>query len=125
MRCVAWCHSLLQQKNVSCAMNLCDIAECALQQRRAQDDVDPYEVFIQMESLLDKLKLLNYDKGFCQPEKMKPIPKHYFALQGSTSDQLYYFGKLVAWLISLCGQKFAAPDQVRIFVYCHSCKAVK
>lgn len=64
-----------------------------------------------MENLLDKLKLLDYDTKFCQTEKMKPLSRHYFATAGNTSEQLYYFGKLMSWLLSLANQKFAAPDQ--------------
>lgn len=64
-----------------------------------------------MENLLDKLKILDYDTGFCVPEKMKPLTRHYFSNSGVTGDQLYYFGKLMAWLIGLNGGKFIAPDQ--------------
>eukprot|EP00042_Codosiga_hollandica_P025018 m.108578 g.108578 ORF g.108578 m.108578 type:complete len:424 (+) comp51742_c0_seq5:91-1362(+) len=76
-----------------------------------RDEVDAYEVFVQMELLLDKLKLLNFETDFCSPEKVKPFSRHYFALAGNTSEQLYHFGKIMSWLLLLTGQRFQAPDQ--------------
>ncbi len=34
-----------------------------------------YLVFIKMEEITDKLKLLNYEQGFCKRFKMKPVSK--------------------------------------------------
>lgn len=72
---------------------------------------DPYTVFMIMDSLFDKLKLLNYDAEFCAKRGFKPIPRHYFAIQENASEQLHYFGNLMSWLLSLAGQRFIAPDQ--------------
>ena len=44
--------------------------------RGARDDgVDQYDVFVSMENLLDKLKILDYDTLFCTQEKMKPLSR--------------------------------------------------
>ena len=32
-------------------------------------------VFVKMEDLMDKLKLLNYEHGFCRKLKFKPFPR--------------------------------------------------
>ncbi len=33
-------------------------------------------VFVKMEDIMDKLKLLNYEADFCKILKMKPFPKY-------------------------------------------------
>ena len=35
-------------------------------------------VFVKMEDIMDKLKLLNYEADFCKTLKMKPFPKYVF-----------------------------------------------
>ena len=40
--------------------------------------------FVVMEDLLDKLKLLNYEKEFVSDLKMRPLNRHYFVLQTNT-----------------------------------------
>ena len=32
-------------------------------------------IFVKMEDIMDKLKLLNYETQFCKTLKMKPFPK--------------------------------------------------
>lgn len=71
----------------------------------------PTDIFVLMENTLDKLKLLDYDTDFCPKYKLKPISRHYFALAGDASQQLYYFACLMAWLLSLDGKRFDPPDQ--------------
>ena len=39
-----------------------------------------YSSFIIMEDLLDKLKLLNYEKEIVMTLKMRPLNRHYFVL---------------------------------------------
>eukprot|EP00047_Mylnosiga_fluctuans_P004796 m.236650 g.236650 ORF g.236650 m.236650 type:complete len:418 (+) comp13005_c0_seq1:41-1294(+) len=72
---------------------------------------DPFAVFTIMESLHDKLKLLDYDSDFCAKRGFKSIPRHYFAIAENASEQLYYFGNLLSWLLSITGQRFTPPDQ--------------
>lgn len=70
---------------------------------------------IVMEDIAEKLKLLNYEKLFCQRKRphWKPMHRLYFALaMGDTpNEQFQYFANLVAWLLGLCGRKFNAPAQ--------------
>ena len=42
---------------------------------RGDGDEDPFESFVSMENLLDKLKLLDYEATFCGAEKLKPLPR--------------------------------------------------
>ncbi|GFQ99016.1 intraflagellar transport protein 57 homolog [Trichonephila clavata] len=58
-----------------------------------------YSIYVSMEGLLDKLKLLNYDTEFSQEFKMKNINRHYFALQTNPGEQFFMFSSLAAWLI--------------------------
>ena len=39
--------------------------------------------FIQMEAILDMLKLLDYENKFCKAKGFKPVSKVYFAVQDS------------------------------------------
>lgn len=66
---------------------------------------------ILMEDLLDKLKLLNYDKEFHREFKFKSINKYYFAFQTNPGEQFYLFTILAAWLIRKCGKKFDNPQE--------------
>ncbi|GIY03321.1 intraflagellar transport protein 57 homolog [Caerostris darwini] len=70
-----------------------------------------YMIYVLMESLLDKLKLLNYDTEFSQEFKMKNINRHYFALQTNPGEQFFMFSSLAAWLIRKCGIKFETPQE--------------
>lgn len=67
--------------------------------------------FIQMEDLLDKLKILNYDKEFVKDLRMKSIHRHYFAIQTNPGEQFYLFISLAAWLIRKCGLHFEQPQE--------------
>lgn len=69
------------------------------------------DVFVLMDNLLDKLKLLDYDTKFCKKFKLKPISRHYFSLAGDAAQQLNYFANLMSWLLSLAGKKFDPPDE--------------
>eukprot|EP00035_Acanthoeca_spectabilis_P023165 m.448062 g.448062 ORF g.448062 m.448062 type:complete len:438 (+) comp19606_c0_seq1:39-1352(+) len=69
---------------------------------------DPY---ILMESISDRLKLLNYDAEFCAERKLKPIHRHYFAVSSDPSEQLHYLACLISWLAGISGQVIEAPDQ--------------
>lgn len=67
--------------------------------------------FVVMDDLLDKLKLLNYDKEFTQEIRLKPLNRHYFALQTNPGEQFYMFTTLAAWLIRKCGRSFDTPQE--------------
>ncbi|PRD23575.1 UNVERIFIED_CONTAM: ift57 [Trichonephila clavipes] len=70
-----------------------------------------YSIYVSMEGLLDKLKLLSYDTEFSQEFKMKNINRHYFALQTNPGEQFFMFSSLAAWLIRKCGVKFETPQE--------------
>lgn len=67
--------------------------------------------FTIMEELLDKLKVLNYDKEFVKDLKMKAVSRHYFAIQTNPGEQFYLFTSLAAWLIRKCGKPFEPPQE--------------
>ncbi|XP_013774859.1 intraflagellar transport protein 57 homolog [Limulus polyphemus] len=67
--------------------------------------------FVVMDDLLDKLKLLNYDKEFTREIRLKPLNRHYFALQTNPGEQFYMFTTLAAWLIRKCGKSFDTPQE--------------
>lgn len=67
--------------------------------------------FTIMEELLDKLKMLNYDKEFVKDMKMKALSKHYFAIQTNPGEQFYLFTSVAAWLIRKGGKSFEQPQE--------------
>eukprot|EP00049_Salpingoeca_infusionum_P000974 m.43979 g.43979 ORF g.43979 m.43979 type:complete len:401 (-) comp10811_c1_seq1:1432-2634(-) len=87
------------------------MADEAEAKKRGEATESPFNAFVLSEGLLEKLKLLGYDSDFCVKLDMKPIHRYYFAQVTNSNEQLWYFGCLMAWLLKLCGQKFAAPDQ--------------
>jgi len=71
---------------------------------------------IAMEIIVEKLKLLNYEKEFCRRKRphWAPLTRSYFALPSPTNnqnEQFYYFTSLVSWLFNLAGRNFTAPAQ--------------
>ncbi|XP_076043252.1 intraflagellar transport 57 [Oratosquilla oratoria] len=70
-----------------------------------------YMPFVVMDDLLDKLKLLNYDKEFSNDLRMKPINRHYFALATNSGEQFYIFTSLSAWLIRKAGRAMEQPQE--------------
>ncbi|CAH1174173.1 unnamed protein product [Phaedon cochleariae] len=70
-----------------------------------------FSSFAQMEDLLDKLKVLNYESEFLSSLKMKPIHKYYFVVTKNPGEQFYLFSLLAAWLIRKCGNDFPQPQE--------------
>ncbi|KAA0203684.1 hypothetical protein HAZT_HAZT010552 [Hyalella azteca] len=70
-----------------------------------------YKIFVRMEELLDKLKLLDYDHLFVMKLRMKPLNRHYFALATSTGEQFYIFVSLAVWLINRNGGNMEQPQE--------------
>ncbi|XP_064470641.1 intraflagellar transport protein 57 homolog [Ornithodoros turicata] len=70
-----------------------------------------YLPFVVMEDLLDKLKLINYDTEFTAEYKVKPINRHYFAIQTNPGEQFFMFTSMAAWLIQKCGIPFETPQE--------------
>lgn len=69
---------------------------------------------VMMELIVDKLKLLNYERRFCN-SRSPPWPrlhKFYFALPSANrNEQFLYFSTMVAWLFTLLGCQFAPPSE--------------
>lgn len=58
--------------------------------------------FIQMEEILEGLKLLDYENKFCKNKGFKALSKVHFASQSDNqSEQFIYFVSLVSWLLSI------------------------
>lgn len=74
-----------------------------------------YQMFVVMEDLLDKLKLLDYETEVLVKHNMKPLSRHYFVSSPYTTnnpgEQFYMFGVIAAWLITLCGRSFEPPQE--------------
>ena len=78
------------------------------------DDQGPgalFKPFIIMEELLDKLKLLDYEREFTLEMRMRPLNRHYFVLQTNPGEQFFVFSSLAAWLIRKTGKNFESPQE--------------
>lgn len=71
----------------------------------------PFNAYVQMEELLDKLKLLKYESEFLSGLKIKPIHKYYFIIPKNPGEQFYLFSLLAAWLIKKIGKNFTEPQE--------------
>lgn len=85
--------------------------------KRGGDDVEDggpglvYMPFVIMEELLDKLRLLDYDREFSRKMNLKPINRHYFAIQTNPGEQFYMFTSLSAWMLRKAGKQFEQPQE--------------
>ncbi|NWZ66720.1 IFT57 protein, partial [Acrocephalus arundinaceus] len=70
-----------------------------------------FHMFVLMEDLLDKLKLLSYEEEALRRHNMRPLSRHYFALPTNPGEQFFMFCTLAAWLISKAGHPFEQPQE--------------
>ncbi|NXA68205.1 IFT57 protein, partial [Mohoua ochrocephala] len=70
-----------------------------------------FHMFVLMEDLLDKLKLLSYEEEALRRHNMRPLSRHYFALPTNPGEQFFMFCTLAAWLISKAGRPFEQPQE--------------
>ncbi|XP_022171688.1 intraflagellar transport protein 57 homolog isoform X1 [Myzus persicae] len=70
-----------------------------------------YQHFLDMEILCDRLILLDYESYVVKSLKMRPINRHYFALQTSSGEQFYMFVSLAIWLLSKLGKDLKQPQE--------------
>ncbi|XP_028328845.1 intraflagellar transport protein 57 homolog [Gouania willdenowi] len=74
-----------------------------------------HRVFMVMECLLEKLKVLNYEEELLVKHNMKNLSRHYFVsspyLASNPGEQFYMFTIIAAWLISLAGRPFTEPQE--------------
>ncbi|KAK1879257.1 Intraflagellar transport protein 57 like [Dissostichus eleginoides] len=86
--------------------------------RRREEDGGPgavHQVFVVMESLLEKLKVLNYEEEILAKHNMKNLSRHYFVsspfLAVNPGEQFFLFTVIAAWLINEAGRPFTAPQE--------------
>uniref|UniRef100_A0A8C2DSI5 Intraflagellar transport protein 57 homolog n=2 Tax=Cyprinus carpio TaxID=7962 RepID=A0A8C2DSI5_CYPCA len=74
-----------------------------------------FQMFVLMEDLLDKLKVLDYEQHVLDKHNIKPLSRHYFVssphVLSNPGEQFYMFSVIAAWLISLCGRPFDTPQE--------------
>uniref|UniRef100_A0A8I5TA76 Intraflagellar transport protein 57 homolog n=1 Tax=Pongo abelii TaxID=9601 RepID=A0A8I5TA76_PONAB len=70
-----------------------------------------YHMFVVMEDLVEKLKLLRYEEEFLRKSNLKAPSRHYFALPTNPGEQFYMFCTLAAWLINKAGHPFEQPQE--------------
>ncbi|XP_063577869.1 intraflagellar transport protein 57 homolog isoform X4 [Pongo abelii] len=70
-----------------------------------------YHMFVVMEDLVEKLKLLRYEEEFLRKSNLKAPSRHYFALPTNPGEQFYMFCTLAAWLINKAGRPFEQPQE--------------
>lgn len=65
-----------------------------------------------MDELLDKLRVLNYQRDFCRPLNFRPMTRIYFSIPATNpNEQFYYLTSLFSWLMKLNGINFDPPGQ--------------
>eukprot|EP01002_Notosolenus_urceolatus_P001556 NODE_1404_length_1429_cov_115.365217_g1169_i0.p1 GENE.NODE_1404_length_1429_cov_115.365217_g1169_i0~~NODE_1404_length_1429_cov_115.365217_g1169_i0.p1 ORF type:complete len:428 (+),score=171.24 NODE_1404_length_1429_cov_115.365217_g1169_i0:103-1284(+) len=65
-----------------------------------------------MFDILDKLRILNFEKDFCLKKGFKPLTHNYFArASNNPNEQFYYFTSMMAWLMTMCGSGMQPPGQ--------------
>ncbi|XP_041103971.1 intraflagellar transport protein 57 homolog [Polyodon spathula] len=70
-----------------------------------------YQMFVVMEDLLDKLKLLNYEEEVLWKNNMKTLSRHYFALPTNPGEQFFMFTTIASWLINKACRPFEQPQE--------------
>ncbi|XP_045906829.1 intraflagellar transport protein 57 homolog [Micropterus dolomieu] len=74
-----------------------------------------HQVFVVMECLLEKLKVLNYEEEVLAKHNMKHLSRHYFVsspyLAFNSGEQFYMFTIIAAWLINAAGRPFTEPQE--------------
>ncbi|XP_062262877.1 intraflagellar transport protein 57 homolog [Platichthys flesus] len=86
--------------------------------RGEEDERGPgaaHQVFVVMECLLEKLKLLSYEEEVLAKHNMKSLTRHYFVsspyLDSNPGEQFYMFTIIAAWLINEAGRPFTEPQE--------------
>ncbi|XP_050440668.1 intraflagellar transport protein 57 homolog isoform X2 [Adelges cooleyi] len=70
-----------------------------------------YQHFIDMKTLCDRLILLDYEEYVIKFLKMRPINRHYFALQTNSGEQFFMFISLAVWLLNKLGNDLKQPQE--------------
>ncbi|XP_072219526.1 intraflagellar transport protein 57 homolog isoform X1 [Leuresthes tenuis] len=74
-----------------------------------------HQVFVLMENLLEKLKVLNYEEEVLSKHNMKNLSRHYFVsspfVASNPGEQFFMFTIIAAWLINVAGRPFTEPQE--------------
>lgn len=65
----------------------------------------------QYDDLLEKLKILNYERQLLAELKMKPLSKYYFVKSVNPGEQFYMFTLICWWLCRLLGMEMDRPHE--------------
>lgn len=68
-------------------------------------------VHYQMDELLEKLKLLNYERYLLKDLKIKPLNRHFFVKPFNPGEQFFLFTSICAWLLRKIGRDFEQPQE--------------
>ncbi|XP_058454524.1 intraflagellar transport protein 57 homolog [Malaya genurostris] len=65
----------------------------------------------QVDDLMEKLKLLNFERLLLKEMKMKQINRYYFLMSFNPGEQFFMFTSICAWLIRTIGKTFDQPQE--------------
>lgn len=65
----------------------------------------------QSDDLIEKLKLLNYEKSLLSDLKMKPLSRFYFVKSTNPGEQFYMFTLICWWLCQKLGKQMERPQE--------------
>lgn len=77
----------------------------------SSDNTLMFHSLYQMDELMEKLKLLNYERHLLKEMKMKPLGRYYFVRSFNPGEQFFMFTSLCAWLIRKTGREFEQPQE--------------
>ena len=78
---------------------------CQIQLKSWSQKKPKVDIFLIMDDIQEKLKLLNYENLFCRIFKHSPLSHVYFAHPVNPDEQICYFYDVVYWLMSLNKQR--------------------
>uniref|UniRef100_A0A8C1V7C2 Intraflagellar transport protein 57 homolog n=1 Tax=Cyprinus carpio TaxID=7962 RepID=A0A8C1V7C2_CYPCA len=94
---------------------ICVLDETGMAEEEERGPGSVFQMFVLMEDLLDKLKVLDYEQHVLDKHNIKPLSRHYFVssphVLSNPGEQFYMFSVIAAWLISLCGRPFDTPQE--------------
>ncbi|KAL5968221.1 hypothetical protein TSMEX_004076 [Taenia solium] len=84
------------------------VTSAAIHTTPAQSVFLPFQM---MESFLEKLKLLDYERCYCSRNRIKGLSKLYFVFPTNPGEQFNTFVGLAAWLINEAGFSMEMPQE--------------
>ncbi|XP_055837148.1 intraflagellar transport protein 57 homolog [Episyrphus balteatus] len=77
---------------------------------KEQSNISTVTTF-QSDDLIEKLKLLNYEKHLLKEMKMKALTKFYFVKSFNPGEQFFMFTSVCAWLLRKLGKHLDQPQE--------------